>query len=114
MTGLKKLWPRWIGKIRKALLAGGGALVAGGGGVLTADQMNLSLVTQAQVSTVLFLALGTAVSTFAVGNKSSQPSTAAVVPTIQDHLAVLQQELAAAIAPLGAHAAPETTNTSGA
>ena len=106
MTGLKRLWPRWIGKIRKALLAGGGALVAGGGGVLTADQMNLSLVTQAQVSTVLFLALGTAVSTFAVGNKVAQPQTADT--TVADALATLHEDFAAAIAPLatyGGHAA---------
>ena len=113
-----------LASIRKSLVAGFSALATAGSGLLTADNMNLANVTQAQVSTVLFGALVTAMATFAVSNKAkavavvveqkvADAGASAFTSSLQPHLVQLQADLAAAIAPLaaGAHAKPETPTT---
>ena len=113
-----------LASIRKSLVAGFGAVVTGASGVLTADNMNAANITQAQVSTVLLVALTTAVGTFALSNKAkavavvveqkvADAGASAFTSSLQPHLVQLQADLAAAIAPLaaGAHAKPETPTT---
>lgn len=112
-----------LASIRKSLVAGFGAVVTGASGVLTADNMNAANITQAQVSTVLLVALTTAVGTFALSNKAKAVAVvveqkvadagASAFTSLQPHLVELQADLVAALAPLapGAHAAPETTPT---
>ena len=58
----------WAG-IRKALIAGGGALGTGLAALLVACHLHLSEISSDQISSVLFLALSTAVGTFALPNK---------------------------------------------
>ena len=72
-----------LGGIRKAVVAGAGALVTGGVAVLTADNWDISTITQSQSSTVIALALAAGVGTFAIPNKF-KPAVDAAEKVIAD------------------------------
>ena len=80
-----------LAKIRKAVAAFVGAVVASAGGIATTDHFQLGQLTTAQVSTVLLLALSAAVATFRIPN-ALQPIVGAAEKAVADSAAAVVVE----------------------